>query len=937
MSGILSVPADPIGVAALGGAQAVRVHSGTVFVFVLPRFAGGTGRRIPLAQVTAPGVVVGADLAGADLIITTLAETELEQVDSEAPLTDAEIKGWVRALEPVTTRSVPPRLDVLGSQPEALGGDQVVTLLPAAPHDPCWVEVQAGALLLDGFPQASVRPADGPVPVPAGSWLCATSGTTARQAPAPEDPHAGAGALTRLAALSALGWAQVAYQADADSQVMQGRHDDRLVRDALVGLATAVPGRLASESAVGEADRDLLVVSRLAGQVGLRPESLRLRRALSDADVTGRDRINALAGACGASVRKVNLGPGWWRREGPPMLVNDDLTDGSVAVVWRRGSYRVLVPGVAAGDTVTAARAQSLARSAVLLQPLLDPAKPASVRDLIRLAARGSGRSVGAVLWPTLIVGLLTAVIPIVSGRLTNTVASQTTSTLLVIGGALALLAVGDMAVRAIRGYALLRIRGKAVSVAGAAMWDRLLRLPMPWHARRPVASRTWDANTVDYASRKVSDAAATALLDVVAVCGSLLAVLTVSVPLSLVVLGFLLVRGVLEVGLVRRAAALSRRQLDSAAVSQGVVLDLVRGVNRLRVSDAVARGFARWAKQQADTTRIEVKQRRVALVQNVGGVFWPTIGLGFLLLVTAETNASVGALVTAQTALVAATAALAAGVGSLGACLSAMAGLRRAEPVLLTVPESAGGEEIQQLVGGLDMSDIVFRYEPGTSAVLNGVSASIRPGEHVAIVGPSGCGKTTLLRLILGLDDPESGVVTFDGRDIAGLDRAAVRRQIGSVMQSSALLPGTIRENVDLGRGLSIEEVWRALIDAAVADEVRDMPMGLSTLVVEGAATVSGGQRQRILLARALAAQPRILILDEATSALDNVSQAAIVANLDRLRITRIVVAHRLSTIRRADRIVVLDGGVVVQSGPYEELASVDGPFHDLIARQQV
>ena len=234
-------------------------------------------------------------------------------------------------------------------------------------------------------------------------------------------------------------------------------------------------------------------------------------------------------------------------------------------------------------------------------------------------------------------------------------------------------------------------------------------------------------------------------------------------------------------------------------------------------------------------------------------------------------------------------------------------------------------------------MRGIVYRYAPEIPPILEGLNLQVEAGEHLALVGASGTGKTTLLRLLLGLDDPESGLVSFDGKDLTGLDRSAVRRQIGAVMQSSALLPGSIRENVDLGRGLNVTQIWEALDQAAVGDDVREMPMGLNTVVVEGGAGISGGQRQRILLARALAGGPRILVLDEATSALDNVSQAAVVANLDRLRITRIVVAHRLSTIERADRIAVLDAGRIVQAGAFADLVAVDGPFRTLVERQSV
>lgn len=741
----------------------------------------------------------------------------------------------------------------------------------------------------------------------------------------------------REVAQSRLAAAQDQAAVDADLQILQARHDDRLIDDALLGLAAAVPGDHSPVFAAGDVPDDAAVVDFMARQVGLNPYPLQLRRALADAEISGRDSITALASAAGAAVRQVHLAPGWWRREGAPVLLRRNDSGEYAAAVWRRGAYHVWQPSTGLLDALSADSAAQFARSGILFEPLLDPNSPARIIDLLRLGIRGSRSSISLVVAITVVVGLLAAVIPIVSGQLTETVASQTTSTLLIVGCALVAFAAGDMALRAVRSYALLRIRGRAVSMAATAVWDRLLRLPMRWHNERTVSSRMVDANAVDTASLVVSDAAITTLLDVAVVVGAIIGVFTASAPLAIALVCFLAVRAVVEIALVRRAARLTRELLDSSTISQSVTLDLITGVNRLRVSGATKRAFWLWAKNQAETTKAEVRQRRNSLWQQMSGALWPTLGLAVLLAVTAVIGADVGKLVTAQTALAAATTAVAAAVASVGAGLSARAVLRRAEAVLQTQPESGSGQEVAQLLGAVDVRDVVFAYRPDMPPVLRGVNLSIPAGAHVAIVGPSGCGKSTLLRLLLGLEEPDSGLVSFDGRDLSGLDRASVRRQIGTVMQSSQLMPGSIRDNVDLGRGVSVDDVWQALEDAAVADDIRAMPMGLATVVVEGAGTVSGGQRQRILLARALAGRPRILILDEATSALDNVSQAAIVASLDRLQITRVVVAHRLSTIQRADLVVMLADGIVVAAGTFDDLMQTPGPFRDLVARQAV
>jgi ABC-type bacteriocin/lantibiotic exporter with double-glycine peptidase domain len=206
-----------------------------------------------------------------------------------------------------------------------------------------------------------------------------------------------------------------------------------------------------------------------------------------------------------------------------------------------------------------------------------------------------------------------------------------------------------------------------------------------------------------------------------------------------------------------------------------------------------------------------------------------------------------------------------------------------------------------------------------------------------VALVGPSGSGKSTLFRLLLGFDTPEVGAVHFDGQDMAGLDLNALRRQLGVVLQTSRLMSASIFENIASSARITMEEAWEAAAMAGLADDILAMPMGMHTVVSEGGTNLSGGQRQRLLIARALALRPRILLFDEATSALDNRTQAIVSESLERLRVTRIVVAHRLSTIRHADRIYVLEKGRLIQQGNFDQLTATPGLFSQLVKRQQV
>jgi ATP-binding cassette subfamily C protein len=239
--------------------------------------------------------------------------------------------------------------------------------------------------------------------------------------------------------------------------------------------------------------------------------------------------------------------------------------------------------------------------------------------------------------------------------------------------------------------------------------------------------------------------------------------------------------------------------------------------------------------------------------------------------------------------------------------------------------------------VGGIEVSHVSFRYEPHGPLILDDVSLRIRPGEFVAVVGPSGSGKSTLLRILLGFEACTEGAVFYDGQDLAGLDLRVVRQQIGVVLQNSRVTAGDVYTNIVGSSGRSIEDAWAAARGAALDQDIEAMPMGMHTVISQGGATFSGGQKQRLLIARALASRPSILFFDEATSALDNVTQAAVSDSLERLRVTRVVIAHRLTTIRHADTIVVLDRGRIVEMGRYEELMQKRGAFFALARRQTV
>lgn len=259
--------------------------------------------------------------------------------------------------------------------------------------------------------------------------------------------------------------------------------------------------------------------------------------------------------------------------------------------------------------------------------------------------------------------------------------------------------------------------------------------------------------------------------------------------------------------------------------------------------------------------------------------------------------------------------------------------------PILETVPEiSENKRVVTRLSGGIELSNVSFRYEENGPTIIDGLSLKIRPGQYVAIVGSTGCGKSTLMRLMLGFETPQKGAVYYDGMDIASLDLKSLRRKIGTVMQNGKLFQGDVFSNIIISAPqLTMDEAWDAARLAGIADDIHAMPMGMHTIISEGSGGISGGQRQRLMIARAIAPKPRILMFDEATSALDNITQKIVSESLDSLKCTRIVIAHRLSTIRHCDRIIVLDKGKIIEDGTYEELIDRNGFFAELVERQRL
>lgn len=933
-----------------GPGEAVRVESGTVLVFA----AESTGRRLPIAQLAAGDLVVGCapGAHGRRLLVTGLPGTTVCRMSLAEVLHrdgQVDLERWITAVGDSARdgrwieRVVAPHDEVLRLAP---GEHVAATVGPTSADNRRvlgWLRVTAGEARFCDWSEAAVRPTDPAVPMTRGAWL--TSGLHSRIAAAPtpaaDDATGWTDALDLVGRLALAAAGQRRAAADARRIERLEGIEATAAEDVSAGI-TALSGAFsASPVAAAAPPAHLAAPWWTAGHVGLTTDDAALLRAERLCS-RGAGPSRAVAEACGARARTVRLVDGWWRAEGPP-LVGHHRTHGAVALHWYRRRWLMTVPAQPEGAArtaadsvvVTASEAELLSAEATQLVPLLPP-EPTTLDRLVRLATAQQWPDVVSALAMSALVAVAAFATPYIFGQLAGDLTDITMGHLLGLISALILLEVATTLWRGTRGRSLIRLRTKAVGAAAMAVWDRMIRQPARWHADRPLGQRLVGLASPNLASNALPNTTVNALLDSGVVVGGLAAVATTTGALFVAIALVLAGQAWVGVVLVRRLATQSRVRVAAGARANGRLIETLRGITTLRLFQAQPRAFRRWAQTQAVLAAADVKLRHLSTSQMVFTAAWPIIGLIVVVSVAAASQATFGQFVTAQTATSLMSMAVAAATAAAGATSTARAQLDEAAALLAATPEQPGlGDDPGTLNGALAVRDVAFRYSPDGPRVLAGVSFEVSPGEHIAVVGASGCGKTTLVRVLLGLEAVASGVIAFDGRDLATLDRPALRRQIGTVLQSADLLAGSIRENVDMGRNLSTAEIWAALDAAAIGDDVRALPLGLETTVIDGNSSLSGGQRQRILIARALAGNPRMVVFDEATSALDNVTQRAVVESLAQLSLTRIVVAHRLSTVKRADRIIVLQRGTVVQEGTYEELMAAPGAFRELASRQ--
>lgn len=644
----------------------------------------------------------------------------------------------------------------------------------------------------------------------------------------------------------------------------------------------------------------------------------------------------------GIMYRKVSLGKGWYKNASGPFLGFLKTGEAVAIIPSKFGFYGYFDPKIQKRVRITGKTQNNLEKDAYCFYKPF-PLRKIGIRDLMKYIANCiSPITIVYVLLITLFATLIGMLTPRITKILYSTVLEAEVGQLrLLIAIAVFYVstAISTILIGSMKSIIMNRISIQMDVNVQAATMSRILSLPADFfkdYNSGEITSRAAYINSL--CSTIVSTIMSTGLTSLF----SLIYISQIFIYAAELVIPAIIITAVtLLFSLISSFVSmkLSKKRAETSAQNYGMTYQVITGVQKIKLSGSEKRVFARWMNLYTKEAELLYNPPKFILFNSVIStaiglagtitMYYFTIQSGITLADYTAFNSAYGMLSGAFTSL----AGIAITISTIKPIID------MAKPIMDAEPEISEGKQIVTHIDGkIELSNITFRYTEDSNNVIENLSLTINPGQYVAIVGRTGCGKSTLLRLLLGFEKPQKGAIYYDDKDISTLDIKSLRRKIGTVMQNSKLFQADIYSNIIISAPyLSQEDAWKAADIADIADDIKEMPMGMQTIISEGSGGISGGQKQRLMIARAVAPNPRILMLDEATSALDNIAQKKVSNALDALKCTRIVIAHRLSTIKQCDRIIVLDNGHIVEDGKYDELIDKKGIFYDLVERQRL
>jgi ATP-binding cassette subfamily C protein len=939
------------------------VYSGTIDLFSVP-VEGDTvvGTRTHLFRSDAGQLLLGIDGSAGEsdvsLLVSGTPGTRILQLQRSKLLEMAEnieyeslivsmLNDWVTALSLAVFNEILPKDYLLlepGHELELNGGDPT-TITPR--KKVVWLYLNQGQLQLVGNPHLSITAPARPTPVAQFAWLQVME--PSRMVVRSTEALLSSGQLwPSLEQFHRLVLAAVVLQrtqrvgAELERLRKKAQSERMLMENALLRLGSTLNEEITFIKSL-DAGPDALVAAYLlvAEAEGI---DVTIPTAAATKGLRGFELLTKVTQASRVRMREVALRGKGWKRDNGPLLAFTAEEQPVALIRGSRNNYEMVDP---VRKVTIAVNAEVAGRLTVLAYSFYRPLPAGHLNgwQLIKFGLKNNGADLRHVLLIGVGLGLLRLLPPVATGYIFNNyIPRANVAGLVQMGIALLVVALVGGFLHVAQGVSLLRIQSRMDASIQAALWNRLLNLPLPFFRRFAAGNLGDRVMGITTIRRILSGRVLNSILTFLFTSFNLALLFVYSVPLALLAMVLIAFASLVLVGATVVDVKHQRNLTEARGDLSGLLLQLLTGIVKLRMTASEKPAFALWTEQFVKQNKLYFRARQLMNKLTVFNSVYPLFSsLSIFAIVgysSAQANLSTGDFLAFNLAFIQFLTAWVQMANSVSAVAVTVPLYERLKPILEMEPEVNDVKiSPQTLSGAIEISRVSFRYSEKSPLVIKDVSLNIGPGEFVAFVGHSGSGKSTLLRLLLGFETPETGGIYYDGQDLADLDLREVRRQLGVVLQNSALLNGDIYDNIVGASELTVEDAWEAAEMVGLAEDVRKMPMGMHTVITGhgGMGTLSGGQRQRIMIARAIVNRPRLLFFDEATSALDNRTQEIVSESLENLQATRIVIAHRLSTIVNADRIFVLDRGEVVQSGSYDELLRQPGPFADLSARQMV
>ena len=721
-----------------------------------------------------------------------------------------------------------------------------------------------------------------------------------------------------------------------DEQIrLRKLNDEVLLEESFLDMAGSVMGRQLQASLENNRIRTKNAIDAVLQSMNVRS------RDIPDDITELNDQLDYLLEPHGIMRRAVYLPPGWYKDAA-----------GSMLLIYKEGKIPVAVlPGKINGYEFTDPVTLKTSRINDSTQKLFEetglcfykpfPQKKLGIKDLLLYMALSRSVSDHAMILAssailTGIGGILPMLTKLAYGRVLK---SGEMNMLLALTFFMISVSIGHLMFGTVSNMITQAVQTKQSVAIEAAVMMRILSLPASFFRKFSAGELYSRVQSISELCKQLASAILStgvtslfSLVYIVQVFHYTPALVVPALAITLVTLVFSVVSTLLN-------TAISRESMKLAAQENGMNYAMITGIQKIKLAGAEKRAFARWARLYSKEAEYMYNP---PMIIKMNSVISAAIGLiGTVVMY----SAAIGSGVTYDNymAFTASYGYISAAFMEISSIALIIAGIRptieMVTPILDQEPEVTGGRQIVTRLGGnIELNHVSFRYSETMPDVLDDLSIRIKSGEYVAIVGETGCGKSTLVRILLGFEKPRVGAVFYDGKDINSLDLRSLRRHIGVVMQNGKLLMGSIFENITISAPwLGLDAAWEAAEAAGIAQDIREMPMGMQTMISEGQGGISGGQKQRLLIARAIAPKPNVLIFDEATSALDNLTQRKVTEALDSYKCTRLVIAHRLSTIQACDRILVLRNGKIAEDGTYDELIAENGFFAELVERQRL